>query len=125
MGAMKESMTKVSDLVAGQIDPNPTITPVLDLTDVKMGAKTLGSLLNDTSLVPAATLNQARTISSGGVFQQQFETAPVTPNTTEIKIEQNNTSPKALDEVEIYRQTRNLISQLRSRPGGVILDTTS
>jgi hypothetical protein len=125
MGAMKESMRKVSDLVVGQIDPNPTITPVLDLTNVKIGAKTLGSMFDDASLVPVATLNQARAISSGGVFQQQLQTTPVSSNKTEIKIEQNNTSPKALDEVEIYRRTKNLFSQLRSRPGGVILDTTS
>jgi len=124
MGAMKESMSKVSDLITGQIDPNPTITPVLDLTNVKMGAKTLGSMLEDTSLVPAATLSQARSISSGGVFQQQFETTPASSNTMEIKIEQNNTSPKALDTVEIFRNTKNLMSQLRSRPGGVLFDPT-
>jgi hypothetical protein len=124
MGAMKESMSKVSDLVSGAIDPNPTITPVLDLTNVKMGAKTMGSMFGDASLVPAATLSQARVISSGGVFQPQLESTPVSSSTTEIKIEQTNVSPKSLDEVEIYRQTNNLISRLRSRPGGVILDTT-
>ncbi len=114
MGAMRKGLSKASDLVANEINPNPTITPVLDLSQVQNGAKNLDSILASSPLSVDPSLRQASIISAGSLLQP-VDSAPVSTSTTEIKFEQNNNSPKALDEIEIYRQTRNLISQLRSR----------
>jgi tape measure domain-containing protein len=113
MGAMQNSMGKISATIADGIDSNPTIKPILDLTDVQNGAKRLGSIL-DTGPVVAKTSNgQASAISSEQTATQADQTTTA-PGETSIKFEQNNYSPEALDPVEIYRRTRNQISQLRN-----------
>ena len=45
-----------------------------------------------------------------------------TTNNTTVNVTQNNTSPKALDQVEIYRQTSNLISSVTEKiTGGIVI----
>ena len=43
---MKSTMSKLSDALDTDLDANPVITPVLDLSDVESGASALSSLLN-------------------------------------------------------------------------------
>ena len=44
----------------------------------------------------------------------QAEQTAAAPGGTSVKFEQNNYSPEALTEIEIYRQTKNQLSQLKS-----------
>lgn len=84
---------------------NPVITPVLDLTNVSDGARRINSMF---------TTNQALAAMSSMSNLQNAQLDPNNPNsrfgTTFI---QNNYSPKALNRMEIYRQTRNQFSQYR------------
>jgi hypothetical protein len=107
--AMKKSMRKISDLVTDEIDPNPTITPVLDLTQIKKDAQKLAALSN-TAFVSS---KQAAAISAGQTTAQAEQEAAASSGTSVI-FEQNNYSPEALREIEIYRQTRNQLSQIKS-----------
>ena len=43
--AMTNPLSKVSALLNDDVDMNPTITPVLDLTNIQNGSRTIGSLL--------------------------------------------------------------------------------
>lgn len=106
---LKDSMSKIPEAIENMDEFSPTITPILDLTDVKMGAKTLGTLIGRTPLL-AATLsaNQARLIASGTVRQEESTSSDST-STREIKFEQNNYSPESLSTADIYRKTRNQI----------------
>ncbi len=92
------------------MDVNPTITPVLDLTQVKQEAKKLGDISNVTPLRIAAEISSVR--------QAQLDT-DVDPETGAkvFKFEQNLYSPEALSEAEIYRQTSNQLSQAKSALG--------
>lgn len=95
----------------GMIDEfNPTITPVLDLTQVQKDAKMIGSVVGGASLVtPISSYNQANAIaSSDSAFDDGVEAPQRT--ITEIRFEQNNYSPESLSTADIYRQTRNQIS---------------
>ena len=44
--SMSYSISKISDMIGNDIDSQPTIRPVLDLSDVKSGVSTIGSMLN-------------------------------------------------------------------------------
>ena len=59
---LSNAITKVSDLINNGIDTQPTIRPVLDLTDVESGAGYLSSMFNGNSIGVMSNLNA---ISSG------------------------------------------------------------
>lgn len=113
LDAMRKSMRDISDIVSDELDVNPVITPILDLTSVRDRAKELAELTKDVPLTAAASFGQASIISSERVAAQGEEPA-ATPAGTSVTFEQNNYSPEALTEIEIYRNTRNQLSQLKS-----------
>lgn len=106
---MKNSLGDMSDV----IDVNPTITPVLDLTNIQNGAKSLDSLLNVIPITAAASFGQASSISSEQEAAQLLKDV-LSAEASSIKFEQNNYSPESLSSIEIYRQTRNQLAQAKS-----------
>jgi hypothetical protein len=110
LDAMRKTMREISSVVTDEIDPNPTITPVLDLTQVRNKAAELAALKDrfalDAAYGQAASISSARTVA-------EVEAIAASGGST-VKFEQNNYSPEALTEVEIYRRTRNQLSQLKS-----------
>jgi phage-related protein len=44
--AMRDAISRVSDIIDSDVSLSPTITPVLNLDDVQAGARTIGSMLN-------------------------------------------------------------------------------
>ncbi len=102
------AISKVRDFVGGNIDVQPTIRPVLDLSEVRSGAHTLSALLSK---------RQAMSISAGierqnsGVVQNEEDISPKAGNS--YSFVQNNYSPKSLSRIDIYRQTKNQFSALK------------
>lgn len=94
-------------------DLQPTITPVLDMSDVEAGAANLSSLFASPMLTPGRSIASAQTIAAG-MSQSTTAEAPAkgTVAGSQVVFNQYNTSPKALDRLEIYRQTRNQISKV-------------
>jgi tape measure domain-containing protein len=111
--AMQKSIRDISGVVADELNPNPVITPILDLTQIQTQAQELAKLTNVTPITAAASFQQAAAISSAQMALDA-EQAGVTAVKPSVKFEQNNYSPEALTEVEIYRQTKNQLSQLKS-----------
>lgn len=95
----------ISDIIEENLDAQPTITPILDLTQLQNGVGIANSLMASRSINLSAS--QAKLQSSG-----QTTKATVAGNTV-YEFTQNNYSPKALDRSEIYRQTRNQFSQIK------------
>ena len=110
---MKSSMSKISDVVTNELNPNPVITPILDLTQVRSQAAKMSALTATTPITATVSYGQAAAISSEQLTAQtdQEAAALVGPS---VKFEQNNYSPESLTEIEIYRQTKNQLSQLKS-----------
>lgn len=101
---LSNAVSKIRDFISGDIDVQPTIRPVLDLSNVESGAGRLNALFSRT---------QAMSISAG--MEQQRNTdvqnGGTSPNTgNSFSFTQNNYSPKSLSRVEIYRQTNNQFS---------------
>jgi len=106
--SMRKSVSTLSG-VMNELDANPTITPVLDLSQVRKQAGELHSL----------TANQK--ITAGVSSAQASRIVPLSPDEKTAAMlrggfhfEQNITSPKALSEIEVYRHTRNQLSQIKT-----------
>lgn len=108
VGAMQKSMKNTQGFIFDELNSNPTITPILDLSVVRSQSKELAGL------IPAnASYGQAVIISAQQTASQD-NGGDVASAGSSIKFEQNNYSPVALSEIEIFRQTKNQISQLKS-----------
>ena len=109
--ALRNSLSGISET----IDVDPVITPVLDLTQVEKGAKGLADLTNVTPITAAASFSQAAAISAEQrTAVEDGQAAQAGPT---FKYTQNNYSPESLSDVEIYRQTKNQLSQVKSALG--------
>ena len=101
---LSNAISKVKDFIENGIDAQPTIRPVIDLSNVEAGTSRLSAILSRT---------QALTISSrmneGRYVDIQNGADPVKSGST-FSFTQNNYSPKSLSRVEIYRQTNNQFS---------------
>lgn len=53
ISGVQSSISKLADVVNSDIDTQPTIRPVLDLSDVETGARSIGGLFGDKALVTA------------------------------------------------------------------------
>ena len=103
---LTNAISSISDIAMDSIDAEPTIRPVLDLSDIKSGAKQINTMFSRSqALAIDASQNkrhdeiqngEAATSSGGNTYQ----------------FTQNNYSPKALSRVEIYRQTKNQFSAM-------------
>jgi hypothetical protein len=108
VSAMNKVVAAVAEAASQNIDASPTITPVLDLTNIQNGSKTLASMLNVVPITAAASFGLA-----SGISPEQNSPGGDTEEKAPIQFEQNNTSPEALSSIEIYRQTKNQLSQAR------------
>lgn len=93
------------------IDPNPVISPVIDLSEAQKESQKLKSLIESSSLTPYASLNRASIIDAERRAVRS-ETSSNEPRTKEItvNIEQNNTSPRALSPGDSYRNTKSAVA---------------
>ena len=100
------AIAKVKDMIDNGVDGQPTIRPILDLSDVEEKSHRLNTLFSR---------SQALTVSTGiaaarGRNLQNEDTNQNTGNS--YNFTQNNYSPKALSRTEIYRQTKNQFSAM-------------
>lgn len=63
--AMRKSISGMSDLIDGDIDMRPSITPILDLTDIQKNAGLLGGMLQTDPIAVGATYSKAQDASAG------------------------------------------------------------
>lgn len=97
------------------IDNSPVIRPVLDTSDLEYKASNIGRMFDDNDLALAySTSAHMKAIAPSGESMVADEEADsvVAPGAS-INFTQNNYSPKALNRYEIYRNTKNQISQLK------------
>ncbi|MBO7449804.1 MAG: hypothetical protein J6U54_05485 [Clostridiales bacterium] len=109
--ALAETFMAISEVIDSDIDMDPTIRPVLDLSNVTTGANKLNAMLsrNRALSIYADGSNIASNLNTEGSLDA---VAQPTYNFT-----QNNYSPKALSRIDIYRQTRNQFAQMKGLAG--------
>lgn len=101
-----DAIAKVKDMIDNGVDDQPTIRPILDLSDVEEKSHRLNTLFSR---------SQALTVSTGiaASRERNLQNEDNSPNIgNSYNFTQNNYSPKALSRTEIYRQTKNQFSAM-------------
>lgn len=116
INSMKSAIAHVSDIVNGEMDADPTIRPVLDLSNVQNGVGKINSLFSkgldmSVSYNKAVEASRSRKAESSPSIENPSNYQQPAPNT--FSFVQNNYSPKSLSRSEIYRQTNNQFSAFR------------
>ena len=101
-------------LAAAMIDDDyqPRITPVIDLSEIQNGAYEASKLWDNSPAANLSAMVRNNEITAYKEAQAESENADAASNGG-ISFVQNNYSPKALSRLDIYRQTRNQIHQLK------------
>ena len=112
--SMGKTIDGLDGMLSGLGDMSPVITPVLDLSEVRKGSGEIGNILNSAPLDITGVRTSANSASAGYLANLSeladalTESSGTTNNFTQI-----NNSPKALSTAEIYRQSKNQISQAK------------
>lgn len=127
---VEKSMTNLSDVVTEAFNPdaaaikasfdaivaqlgdldnmNPTITPVLDLTQFAKDASKIGDYISAQNVAPKVSFATANSIATTQTPTEA--TTGTTPTSGDVKFEQNIYAPKQLSTADIYKNTRNQIT---------------
>ena len=104
---LSNAISKIREFVDGEMEVQPTIRPVLDLSEVRSSAGRLTAILSRSQAMKiSSSMNRETT----GEIQNGDGTPSVGNSYSFV---QNNYSPKALSRIDIYRQTKNQFSALR------------
>ena len=101
MDGINDNIGRIQDVLNADLDLNPVITPMLDLSYLKSQLSEVDSLF--------ASKKMAIDGQNGG--------ADSGAGSQTINYTQNNYSPKSLSRYEIYRQTRKQLSQFKGALG--------
>ena len=107
---LHNTIKRIVDVINSDIDNQPTIRPVLDLSNVESGTSRLNAMLSTSQ---AISISNGMNRRKGGEIQNGSGSASSGGDTYQFT--QNNYSPKALSSAEIYRQTHNQFSALKNR----------
>ena len=120
VASLSKSLSGISDMLTTNMNIQPTITPVLDLSGVKKDAGQLGTMLQSQSLTVQASYAKATNASAGYISNTAASAAANTAAQSTSKataagptFNQYNNSPAALSTADIYRQTKNQLSTAR------------
>ena len=107
LSMVQNTISRIAEAVDGGMDVEPTIRPVLDLSNVEEGTRRISAMFsrNQALSIDRSMSGGRSTIDSA---DQNGDTTSESGNT--FNFTQNNYSPKSLSRVEIYRQTKNQFS---------------
>ena len=100
---MSKAIAAISDGIETDMNLEPQIRPIVDMSDVIQGGLLVDELFGNKALHLAATAAGTSASVPTSIVDQNGQ--PIMG--TSIEMIQNNYSPKALSRIEIYRQTRN------------------
>lgn len=112
LDTLRVSMSKVGDAVGGNLDFQPVIAPVLDLSQMAREANKISGMLDTGVITPSMSFNQASELAAA-VDAAKDAAESVKPEVREIKIEQTNNSPKPLDPTTHYRNTKSAFALVK------------
>ncbi len=101
---LNDAINRIRQFVDNDIDAQPTIRPVLDLSEVRNGVNGLSALLSHRQAIAINDSIEHRTTASNEPESTRGS------NGNKYYFTQNNYSPKTLSRVEIYRHTKNQFS---------------
>lgn len=108
LNVVADTSTVIAQAINDEFDTEFKIRPVLDLTGVRRSAGMIDSMIN-----ADYARNVTASIASTNSTSQQTTGDIPAPAGNSYTFIQNNTSPKALSRLDIYRESKNLFAQLK------------
>lgn len=105
LDAMADTISGISDIINDD-DYQPTIRPVIDLSNVEAGARSLDTMFSRTQAM------QLRAQMDASASRNNDSSDATSKSGNSYQFVQNNYSPKALSRIDIYRQTKNQFSAM-------------
>ena len=111
-------ISSVTDAINSDMNFAPSIRPVVDLTGIQNSSSLIDSILGNKTI----NLGVAATNAASIAPTSQTETTPTDVGKTSgdnktISFTQINNSPKELSRIDIYRQTKNQLLQIKGMVG--------
>lgn len=120
VSSMSNVISRISDAIGSDMDVNPTIRPVMDMSDIMKGGKQLDRLMGDKKFSIATSLSSVPVISTDSSQNSQNGSETLKPTAgANVTFTQINNSPKELSRIDIYRQTKNQLRQLKGLGGAL------
>jgi len=110
LDGVTSTASKIYNFLNGEINVNPVITPVLDLSNVKNGANKINTLMNYDKALSVNTRMADIKQAGSNIQNGQYQAAISQPT---YNFNQYNTSPKAISRTDVYRQTKNQFAMLK------------
>ena len=109
---VKDPLSNVSKILNGEIDANPKITPVVDLTNVKNGARLLNGMLGDQDVrINARTGMLAGSV---GQIQNKVDNSDVISAIKDLKEGLNNNGPSYTINGITYDDGSNIVNAVET-----------
>jgi hypothetical protein len=119
--SLKTSIAKAGEGLDGNMEVNPVIRPVLDLSSVKSQSAGIGAMLTPSVLDVTGSYQTAAAIVASQREQARIDAENLQERDEEasssVTYIQNLYSPKALPRADIYRGTKNQLSDHKSKRG--------
>lgn len=110
MTAIKKSVSSIGQTVSDDVNLNPVIRPVIDLTDVHKGVDDISDALTNQEVALNRSVDLANLNALDWRSNTETQAAREDIQPTQNNFVQNNYSPKELSPSEVYRQTKSLLA---------------
>lgn len=108
-----KEFAKITDPLVDVFMDDPVIRPLLDLSDIEAGSSRIADILEGALMSPRmSSMTAARNMANMRNGDRPGEEGTNGSEPT-YQFNQYNTSPKALNHGELYRQTNNLVTRVR------------
>lgn len=119
--SLQKSLSNIGDVALDELDLQPKIAPVIDLTEFRKDVSTMNGLIKDTPVIAQVSMDSANSAAIAAEANKQAlnDIAALQNTGTTVEFTQVNNSPKALSSTEIYRQTKNQLTVLKGATGAI------
>lgn len=107
--ALGDSLSGINDTITSNLNLQPTITPIVDLTQAQQGFSDLSKMTKAQLIAASGSTASALSISAAQ-SAVAASGAQNSPGGTNLTFNQNNYSPENLSPTVIYRRTKNQLS---------------
>ena len=113
--ATKNAFETLEPLFKNSMDISPRIRPVLDLSNIKSGSRSVQSILGSVGVGIARSSDYAQSTARSVSSNRTGHTPAGMAGSPQVvnNFTQNNYSPKSLSRTDIYRDSKNLLSRVR------------
>lgn len=114
LGSFANTLSGLKDSINGEVECEPKITPVIDMSKFNSGLAQIKNKLANTGVLNVATNNaKAQEVSRSVNGDSGVQNGTVKAAAGNVfNYTQNNYSPKPLSRIDIYRQTQNQFSTM-------------